>query len=105
MFHKHAGRTCEGVQVHGTDPGHFSPVRAYLALLREARRHEGFRWRTEPYEFVADRPAIDLLLGDPAMREALDAGATVDEVLAHGRERLAAWDAEAPARWLYHQTG
>ena len=39
-----------------------------------------FRWRAEPYEFVADPPAIDLLTGSEAARRGLEAGATVDEL-------------------------
>nr|NIP99422.1 DUF1343 domain-containing protein [Nitrospinaceae bacterium]NIR53587.1 DUF1343 domain-containing protein [Nitrospinaceae bacterium]NIS83988.1 DUF1343 domain-containing protein [Nitrospinaceae bacterium]NIT80797.1 DUF1343 domain-containing protein [Nitrospinaceae bacterium]NIU43103.1 DUF1343 domain-containing protein [Nitrospinaceae bacterium] len=30
-----------------------------------------FEWRTEPYEFVTNRPAIDLLYGHPEFRETL----------------------------------
>jgi uncharacterized protein YbbC (DUF1343 family) len=100
-FHKHAGVTCEGVQVHVTDPGAFEPYRAYLAALRACRRFPGFAWRTEKYEFVDDVPALDLLTGDGAVRAGLDAGAPVDELLAVGRDRLAAWREAAPTRWLY----
>jgi hypothetical protein len=31
-----------------------------------------FAWRTAPYEFVQDRPAIDLLTGSAAFRQALE---------------------------------
>ena len=101
MFQKHAGVTCQGVQVHVTDARAFAPYRAYLAALRACRRFEGFRWRTERYEFVDDVPAVDLLTGDGAVREGLDAGATVDELLAIGSERMEAWREGERARWLY----
>lgn len=101
MFQKHAGVTCRGVQVHVHDRARFSPYRAYVALLHAARRMEGFRWRTERYEFVDDRPAIDLLTGDAAVREALDAGADFGDVMAVGQARLDAWRASAPDRWIY----
>ncbi|MEZ4411338.1 MAG: DUF1343 domain-containing protein, partial [Polyangiales bacterium] len=101
MFQKHAGRTCAGVQVHVTDVARFSPYRAYLAALCAARAFDGFAWRTEPYEFVSDRPAIDLLTGDRAVREAIDAGARVDELLRVGGDRAAAWAARREERWLY----
>ena len=103
MFQKHAGVTCQGVQVHVTDARVFAPYRAYLAALRACRRFEGFRWRTEEYEFVADVPAIDLLTGDGAVREGLDAGATVDELMAIGRERMDAWREGERARWMYRE--
>ncbi|RMG44561.1 MAG: DUF1343 domain-containing protein [Acidobacteria bacterium] len=76
-FHKHAGRVCGGVFVHVTDRERFRPVLTGVALLAAARAEdpERFAWRMEPYEFVADIPAIDLLGGGPSLREALEAGA------------------------------
>jgi hypothetical protein len=53
-----------------------------VALLAAARRlaPEGFRWRAEPYEFVADVPAIDLLTGSAEVRGAIERGAAFDEL-------------------------
>jgi uncharacterized protein YbbC (DUF1343 family) len=101
MFQKHAGATCKGVQVHVTDAATFEPYRAYLALIAAARGMEGFRWRTEKYEFVDDRPAIDLLTGDGDVRRAIDAGADLDEVMRVGEARMAAWRVTERSRWLY----
>ena len=55
-----------------------------LALLAAARAEAPaeFRWRAEPYEFVADPPAIDLLTGSDAARRAIEAGASLDELAA-----------------------
>ncbi len=100
-FQKHAHATCRGLQVHVTDRGRFRAYRAYLALVHAARRMEGFRWRTERYEFVDDRPAIDLLTGDPDVRHAIDFGADFEEVIRVGDARLAAWRETARDRWLY----
>lgn len=76
-FHKHAGKACGGVQLHVTDRRTFAPYGAGVAVLRQLRRLCGsaFVWRTEAYEFVADHPAIDLLTGSAAVREAIDSGA------------------------------
>jgi uncharacterized protein YbbC (DUF1343 family) len=84
MFHKFAGRSCGGVQLHVTDRAAFRPYRAGLALLGAARAlaPDEFRWRTEPYEFVADPPAIDLLTGSAAARRGLEEGASIDEIAA-----------------------
>jgi hypothetical protein len=49
-----------------------------------------FAWRTEEYEFVSDRPAIDLLFGSDRERLALDAGTP-------WREIAAAWEPEEAA--------
>jgi uncharacterized protein YbbC (DUF1343 family) len=81
-FQKHAGRACGGVQVHVTDPRSFLPYRTGVALIWALRREAPgtFAWRDDPYEFVCDRPAIDLLAGSPAVREGLDSGAGPGEI-------------------------
>jgi len=83
-FHKHVGELCGGVQVHVTDERAFRPYAAYLAILDAMKRQGGdrFAWRTEPYEFVGDRPAIDLLTGGPEVRAAIDRGTGLDAIMA-----------------------
>jgi uncharacterized protein YbbC (DUF1343 family) len=80
-FHKFGGKSCGGVQLHVVDGHAFRPYRTGVALLAAARRlaPDGFRWRTEPYEFVADPPAIDLLTGSAEVRAAIERGAPIDE--------------------------
>ena len=91
-FQKFAGQDCGGVQLHVTDPAAFRPVRTGLAVLAALRDLSGsrFAWRTEEYEFVSDRPAIDLLFGSDRERLALESGAT-------WREVAAAWEPEEAA--------
>jgi uncharacterized protein YbbC (DUF1343 family) len=83
-FHKFAGRSCGGVQLHVSDRATFRPYATGLALIATAQRLApgDFRWRTEPYEFVADPPAIDLLTGSDEVRRAIDAGTTLGELCA-----------------------
>ncbi|MEM9727704.1 MAG: DUF1343 domain-containing protein [Myxococcota bacterium] len=104
-FQKHAGAICRGVQVHVTDPWVFRPYEAYLRLLEAALRSmpPERRWRTETYEFVSDRPAIDLLTGGPEFREAVDGGASLDDVWAAECEGAARFDDERRAFWLYEK--
>ncbi|MFW6050325.1 MAG: exo-beta-N-acetylmuramidase NamZ domain-containing protein [Myxococcota bacterium] len=94
MFQKHAGRVCGGVQVHVTDAERFRPYAAYLRWIAEARRlmSETFRWRTEPYEFVSDRPAIDLLTGGPEYRQVVDRDGDLEGLLAEDARAAAAFD-------------
>jgi len=79
---KHAGMRCYGVELHVRDPVRFRPFRTGLACVVHARRQapERFAWRTEPYEFVTDALAIDLLCGSDRERVAIEAGATVGEL-------------------------
>ena len=81
-FHKFRGERCGALQLHVTDRDAFEPYRTGLAVLVAVRRlwPESFAWRTEPYEFRDDVPAIDLLTGRPAVRQAIDGGAPLDEV-------------------------
>jgi uncharacterized protein YbbC (DUF1343 family) len=89
---KHAGTPCAGVEIHVRDPRAFRPFRTGLACVLHARRQDParFRWRTEPYEFVADVPAFDLLCGSGRERAALEAGAPL-------RDLAAAWAGEERA--------
>src|SRR6266581_5530514 len=75
-FHKWAERLCHGFQLHVTDRAAFRPYLTTLALLQDviAEHRQHFAWKEPPYEYVADRPPIDVLAGDPAVREALEQG-------------------------------
>jgi uncharacterized protein YbbC (DUF1343 family) len=79
---KHAGVRCHGVELFVGDPARFRPFRAALACVLHARAQapSRFRWRTEPYEFVKDVPAFDLLCGSARERKGLEAGATLREL-------------------------
>lgn len=83
-FQKHRGIPCSGVQIHITDPARFRPYRTGIAVLLALKAEAGdrFAWRHEPYEFVVDRPAIDLLCGCSAVREMVEAGAPLEEIAA-----------------------
>jgi uncharacterized protein YbbC (DUF1343 family) len=83
-FQKCAGRLCGGVQLHVTDRNAFLPVRTGLAVLAALRDLSGshFAWRTDPYEFVAHIPAIDLLFGSERERLGLEANRTATELAA-----------------------
>jgi uncharacterized protein YbbC (DUF1343 family) len=80
---KHAGVRCHGVELFVTDPERFRPFRAGLACVLHARRQDPgrFRWRDEPYEFVAGVPAFDLLCGSARERQAIESGATLGELV------------------------
>ncbi len=83
-FHKHAAQSCFGIQLHVIDRTMFRPYRTGVVLLRElwATAGDGFAWRTEPYEFVADKLAIDLLAGNDAVRLGVERGLPPEEIFA-----------------------
>ncbi len=92
QFQKHAQAACAGVQVVVTDAGRFAAYRTGVELLAAVCRQLGecFAWRETPYEFVSDRPAIDLLTGGGEFRRALAGGGGLEEW-------IAGWPAEEAA--------
>jgi len=82
-FQKHAGVGCRGVEVHLLDRRALHATLLGMVVTDACRRAdpERFGWRAEPYEFVADVPAIDLLTGSAAYRLAVEAGDPVRDVL------------------------
>ncbi len=103
QFQKHAGERCGAVQIHVTDRWAVRPLRLGLVLLEAAMRlePEAFGWRAEAYEFVADRLAIDLLLGGVVAREALEAGADADTIVEGWAEAEAAFRERRRPALLY----
>ena len=78
QFQKHRGEICAGVELAVTEPGGVVGYRLGIAVLEAFLNvsPEAFAWRDDPYEFVSDRPAIDLLSGGPALRAALESRAS-----------------------------
>ncbi len=102
-FHKHAGQVCQGFQIQVTDPSAFRPYLTTLALLQDiiAEHRDRFEWRKPPYEYVTDKPPIDVLTGDPAIREALESGADLRALERSWRREIDAFEREARAIRLY----
>jgi uncharacterized protein YbbC (DUF1343 family) len=75
-FHKFAGELCHGVQVHVSDRDQLRSYAGYQRILGAlyAQGKGEFAWRTEEYEYVVDRPAIDLLTGGTQFRAAAEEG-------------------------------
>ncbi len=103
-FQKHAGVPCGGVQIHVTDRDAFAPYLTGVAALRAIKLlwPDEFQWRTRAYEFRADVPAIDLLTGTPSVREAIDAGAALDDIAASWRDDEATFR-DARQEWLLYE--
>jgi uncharacterized protein YbbC (DUF1343 family) len=91
-FHKHAGASCGGCQVHVTDRTAFRAVETGVALLEAARAAgpAAFQWRRPPYEYEYTLAPIDILWGSPDLREGLERGAGAAEL-------AAAWQPEVEA--------
>ena len=100
---KWAGKPCAGFHVHVTEPGRFLAYRLSLALL-EALLHlypHDFAWKQPPYEYEYEKLPIDLILGDRAVREAVENGAEIIALERSWQEDLAAFDTRRHAVFLY----
>jgi uncharacterized protein YbbC (DUF1343 family) len=77
-FHKHAGKLCNGIQIHVEDGSYqhdaFRPWRVQALAFKALRRlvSDYPLWRDFPYEYEFDRLAIDLINGSPLLREWVD---------------------------------
>jgi uncharacterized protein YbbC (DUF1343 family) len=83
---------CGGVELLVTDEKAFRSYRTGIELLDGIHRlwPNEFAWREAPYEFVVDRPAIDLLTGGNEYREAVE---NEDGLT----EWIASWEADEQA--------
>ena len=81
-FQKHAGETCEGVQIHVLERDEFEPVLAGLATIKAAHDlyPENFLWKNPPYEYEHERNPFDVIAGTKRLREQIEAGASLEEI-------------------------
>lgn len=91
-YQKHSGEECGGIELAVVEPRRVAGLRVGVEVLRAFARAapDRFAWRSAPYEFVADRPAIDLLAGSEALRVAIDSGEGL-------REWIDSWAADERA--------
>jgi len=90
QFDKWKGQTCQGLQLHVTDPFTFKPYYTSLAIIQEVikRWPEEFAWRPPPYEYVFDKLPFDLITGDEDIRKGLEEGRDLDAIEATWRKEL-----------------
>jgi uncharacterized protein YbbC (DUF1343 family) len=104
QFQKHKGKVCGGVELHVTNRATFEPYRTGLWCVKVARDAdpEQFQWRTEEYEFVTDRLAIDLLAGSSRYREMVESGGNIDEWVATWEDELRGFARLREEFLIYH---
>ena len=107
-FHKHAGKLCNGVQIHVEDESYrhagFRPWRVQSLAFKALRRLQPDYplWRDFAYEYEHDRLAIDLINGSPLLREWVDnPAATPADLEALTQPDEAAWKATRAEFMLY----
>lgn len=100
---KWAQRLCTGFQIHVTDPASFRPYRTSLALLQAIRAlyPDQFAYKSPPYEYEFHRLPMDLLIGDRAVRTALEQGVPIDDLEEGWQTDLAQFQERCRAVLLY----
>jgi uncharacterized protein YbbC (DUF1343 family) len=93
VFHKHAGTSCGGCQIHVLDRRTFRPVETGVALLAAFREADPdrFRWRDPPYEYEHTLLPIDILAGSAALRGQIEAGVPARDIAQSWEPGLAAF--------------
>lgn len=87
-FGKHQGELCAGFHVFVTDREVFQPVSAMLHILQTLKRRypDAFDWR-QPWADGA-HPPIDLLWGNDALRQHIDADEPVEALIKNAQPDL-----------------
>ena len=82
-FHKQAGKTCGGCQVHVTDRSTYRSMRVAVDMLEEFRKEAPGQtiWRDPPYEYETVKPPIDILYGSDRLRRGIDAGESAASIV------------------------
>ncbi|MEN8165356.1 MAG: DUF1343 domain-containing protein [Acidobacteriota bacterium] len=102
-FQKHAHEVCAGVELHILDREVLEPLALGLHLIKTIHdlHPEDFAWRPEPYEFVGDVPALDLLTGSAEAREIIETGGEVAPLLSRWRQEVADFNRSLEGVLLY----
>jgi uncharacterized protein YbbC (DUF1343 family) len=102
-FQKNAGVSCGGVQIHVTDRAKFEPVITGITMVKTAYDlyTDEFRWKEPPYEYVYDRNPFDVIAGTSKIREAIEAGRSVESLEASWKEDLDAFKRVRENHLLY----
>ncbi len=100
---KWTGQLCHGFQIHVTDAEQFRPYRTSLALLQALciLYPQQFAYKNPPYEYEYTRLPMDLIIGDMAVREALENGVAIQEIEQGWQEDLREYRQRIDAVLLY----
>jgi uncharacterized protein YbbC (DUF1343 family) len=79
---KWQGQRCEGFQIHITGYAGYKPYFSALKLLQAVYYNHGdqFKWKEPPYEYEFEKYPIDLITGNPSIREAIERKNGIDAI-------------------------
>jgi len=102
IFSKYQGKLCAGVQLHVLERDSFRAVEAALQMLAliKSKYPQEFAWRA-PWSDGGHHRPIDLLTGGSQVREHLDAGRPVSELIGSFEAGLSAFKQRRAPYLLY----
>ena len=102
-FGKHALEICSGVELHVRDRCSLEPLALGLHLLQQIHdlHADRFEWRPEPYEFVSDVPAIDLLTGSAEARNHIEQGLPLESLFERWRDDVTIFESSLQGILMY----
>ncbi len=82
-FQKWKGKLCGGCRIHVTDRDRYQSYLTGLTVLHEVMHsyRDDFRWKQPPYEYENEKMPIDILTGNPKIREDLEKGSEPSAIL------------------------
>lgn len=74
-FNKWQGEGCKGFMIHILNKHTFRSYETTIALLKTIIEYHGdsFQWKSPPYEYEHEKLPIDLILGNSALRDSIEA--------------------------------
>ncbi len=101
--HKWQGQICHGFQLHVTKPDRFQPYYTSLSLLQAILKchPDLFQWKQPPYEYEFERMPIDLIIGDPIIRQRIADEVSMDAIAASWQKPLQVFNALRQQHLLY----
>jgi uncharacterized protein YbbC (DUF1343 family) len=97
------GEQCPGFHLHVTDERKFKPYLTTLTLLQAVIKlyPEKFQYKEPPYEYEYEKLPLDLIIGDPAIRKAVEQGVAVLEIAESWQDELREYDLLRRKYFLY----
>ncbi|MCD4749850.1 MAG: DUF1343 domain-containing protein [Thermoanaerobaculales bacterium] len=104
-FQKHANRICAGCDLHITNREMLRPLELGLEIVKTIHDlyPNDFSWRAEPYEFVTEAPALDLLTGSSRARSIIEGGQELQCLFDEWHEEVKAFENTLGNILLYHE--
>jgi len=103
-FHKFAGKTCGGVQVHVTNRQTFKPFYTFVRLIQEVRAlyPSAFAWRDPPYEYERVKLPFDILCGTDGIRKTIETNGSLASLERNWKDDLALFAQQRKPFLLYN---